>query len=661
MGETGRDAAGEVVSAMRTHARVAVVGSGGTGLSTVVAGAMAALDRSWPVVQGLVSLRDEPLGAFAVAVGARQDDPAASVVDRVHRRAADGLVVEDVHHLDPASLDLLARLPRWVATCRGDAAGMLDRATPDVVVTVEPLPADVARAVVRDALGPVADRTVERVLSAAGGRHRLLREVTGRGAPRTTLRARLATILADQPDEVQEDLALMGAAAAAAAELHVAVVPTPRELCRDPAEAIARGLAHETGTGLLAEPLALALVAHELRPGSDARHRRLAAAATDALATAAHQLLVDEDPRAGLRAAGLLGGDPDAASLPARAAVLGRAADRHPDDVDLVTAAFEAALAVGDVAAARGLAEAVADGPGRLAAAIALHVDRPATAGQRRQDAIRQGAVGWRLEAEADLACEAVRVTGPSPAAAAHLLALLDDPLLDVSRVRVARALARTFAWLGRDADARRLLRYLATLSAIDPPTEAEVHWLAGRDHRAAATGDTVAGAWARVTGGAGAVIGGDDPETAALAWMQRDPRRAALAFMRGAHDSREACVDWRCRFGAVLALRAAGDPDAAGTVLAELERDLRDAHAVALLRRLGRPRAPAGTGNDHGDLLSPREREVLLLAGEGLSSREIATHLGITPATVETHVAAAMRKLRASTRLEAIARLAPA
>jgi len=43
---------------------------------------------------------------------------------------------------------------------------------------------------------------------------------------------------------------------------------------------------------------------------------------------------------------------------------------------------------------------------------------------------------------------------------------------------------------------------------------------------------------------------------------------------------------------------------------------------------------------------LTPREREVVLMAAEGLSSTETARRLGISPRTVETHRSQAMRKI---------------
>lgn len=48
----------------------------------------------------------------------------------------------------------------------------------------------------------------------------------------------------------------------------------------------------------------------------------------------------------------------------------------------------------------------------------------------------------------------------------------------------------------------------------------------------------------------------------------------------------------------------------------------------------------------DSYETLSPREREVLQLAAEGLSNPDISTRLGISPRTVETHRANLMKKL---------------
>lgn len=57
----------------------------------------------------------------------------------------------------------------------------------------------------------------------------------------------------------------------------------------------------------------------------------------------------------------------------------------------------------------------------------------------------------------------------------------------------------------------------------------------------------------------------------------------------------------------------------------------------------------------DPHDLLTPREREVLQLAAEGLSCAEIAARLFISPRTAEIHRAGAMRKLGLKTRADLI------
>ncbi|RMF29608.1 MAG: LuxR family transcriptional regulator, partial [Chloroflexi bacterium] len=53
---------------------------------------------------------------------------------------------------------------------------------------------------------------------------------------------------------------------------------------------------------------------------------------------------------------------------------------------------------------------------------------------------------------------------------------------------------------------------------------------------------------------------------------------------------------------------------------------------------------------------LTAREREVLALVAEGMSNRHIATILGLSEHTVETHVGHLLSKLDISSRAEAIA-----
>ena len=53
---------------------------------------------------------------------------------------------------------------------------------------------------------------------------------------------------------------------------------------------------------------------------------------------------------------------------------------------------------------------------------------------------------------------------------------------------------------------------------------------------------------------------------------------------------------------------------------------------------------------------LTPAQRAVLELVGDGLTTKGIAVRLAMSPATVESHVRAAMERLEARTRLQAAA-----
>jgi DNA-binding CsgD family transcriptional regulator len=59
------------------------------------------------------------------------------------------------------------------------------------------------------------------------------------------------------------------------------------------------------------------------------------------------------------------------------------------------------------------------------------------------------------------------------------------------------------------------------------------------------------------------------------------------------------------------------------------------------------------------GAALAPRERQILALIASGLTSREIASHLGIAPSTVDSCTRSAMAKTASRTRVQAAARIA--
>ena len=67
----------------------------------------------------------------------------------------------------------------------------------------------------------------------------------------------------------------------------------------------------------------------------------------------------------------------------------------------------------------------------------------------------------------------------------------------------------------------------------------------------------------------------------------------------------------------------------------------------------------PPGALASSIDALSDRQFESLLLAATGLSSAGIAEKIGISPRTVDEHLAAACEALNVRTRIQAVARLA--
>jgi DNA-binding CsgD family transcriptional regulator len=55
--------------------------------------------------------------------------------------------------------------------------------------------------------------------------------------------------------------------------------------------------------------------------------------------------------------------------------------------------------------------------------------------------------------------------------------------------------------------------------------------------------------------------------------------------------------------------------------------------------------------------LLTPREIEVLGALGNGMTNKEVARLLGISPHTVKFHIESLFRKLGAASRAEAVAK----
>jgi DNA-binding NarL/FixJ family response regulator len=80
-------------------------------------------------------------------------------------------------------------------------------------------------------------------------------------------------------------------------------------------------------------------------------------------------------------------------------------------------------------------------------------------------------------------------------------------------------------------------------------------------------------------------------------------------------------------------------------------------ADALRELAAGSRPRGPSGEEDTAVSGLSAREGEVLRYLSEGLTDRDIAGRLGISPRTVETHVGSLLNKLGVRNRAQAARR----
>ncbi len=78
-----------------------------------------------------------------------------------------------------------------------------------------------------------------------------------------------------------------------------------------------------------------------------------------------------------------------------------------------------------------------------------------------------------------------------------------------------------------------------------------------------------------------------------------------------------------------------------------------------AAVMALGTFAKHAREGSEVAASLTPREREILVLVSHGATMQQVGTRLGISPRTVETHVAKLYRKLGVRTRVQAVSRAA--
>jgi DNA-binding CsgD family transcriptional regulator len=128
-----------------------------------------------------------------------------------------------------------------------------------------------------------------------------------------------------------------------------------------------------------------------------------------------------------------------------------------------------------------------------------------------------------------------------------------------------------------------------------------------------------------------------------AISVLEATPARYELALALADHGAslRRAGQRTQAREPLLRALDLAERSGAAG-LAADVKRELHAAGA--------RPRRAALTGPD---ALTAGERRVAALAAEGASNRQIAEHLFITQATVETHLRHAFRKLGITSRAD--------
>ncbi|MDR3530778.1 MAG: response regulator transcription factor, partial [Rhodopila sp.] len=88
-----------------------------------------------------------------------------------------------------------------------------------------------------------------------------------------------------------------------------------------------------------------------------------------------------------------------------------------------------------------------------------------------------------------------------------------------------------------------------------------------------------------------------------------------------------------------------------------QLDAALRAVFAGLLVRSTAAPDTKGFAPADDMPLLTPREREILGLIGEGLSNKAMARRLGISVHTVKFHLEALFTKLDATSRAEAVAK----
>ena len=134
-------------------------------------------------------------------------------------------------------------------------------------------------------------------------------------------------------------------------------------------------------------------------------------------------------------------------------------------------------------------------------------------------------------------------------------------------------------------------------------------------------------------------------PDVRVLALVNHADDRTVFDLIRSGADGCLEKTAGASRLGASIEAIAAG-----GRVFsAEQER--------AAIEQLGRLARHAREASAVAAAVTPRELEILRYASHGLTMRQVASRLGVSPRTVEAHIAKVYRKLGVTNRVRAIGR----
>lgn len=128
---------------------------------------------------------------------------------------------------------------------------------------------------------------------------------------------------------------------------------------------------------------------------------------------------------------------------------------------------------------------------------------------------------------------------------------------------------------------------------------------------------------------------------------LKNSPPETLIEAIHVLHSG-DALLDPQVTRGVIEAMRGDDEPVAASPVGVAATSEAGDAAD-------GADDAESGPGSAALDVLTEREREVLLLLAEGLSNADIATRLFVSDATIKTHVSNVLSKLGVHDRIHAV------